>query len=298
MPCVNRRSTVASIELLESRRLLSALPYPSGAGDLKARLVGAADFDATGSPDLLWEDYATGEIYVDLQQGAGQFARQTIGTVNDTSRWDLVGITDVNNDSATPDLVFFDNLLRRVAYWQVQSFVPVRFGYVSSPSIAEKWRFQAHGNFDGDHDSADFLWRNQENGRLCVWSMSLGTAFGGYYIIDGPKDQNWTIEVADDFTTDGKPDLLWRNYKTGQNAVWTMDWSAHTARVTNITMLASLNTTPQAWDIEAVGEFNNNNLDDIIFRNYTTGEVRGWSMNETIKLGEFTLYFNPTPFPF
>jgi hypothetical protein len=36
----------------------------------------------------------------------------------------------------------------------------------------------------------------------------------------GDGDINWWITGVDDFNGDGKADLLWRNYSTGRNAIW------------------------------------------------------------------------------
>jgi hypothetical protein len=36
-------------------------------------------------------------------------------------------------------------------------------------------------------------------------------------------DTNWEIVGTGDFNGDGKTDILWRHYSTGQNAVWFMD---------------------------------------------------------------------------
>ena len=33
-------------------------------------------------------------------------------------------------------------------------------------------------------------------------------------------DLNWRIVGAADFNSDGKPDILWRNFATGANMVW------------------------------------------------------------------------------
>jgi hypothetical protein len=280
----------AVCEALETRRVMSPLPYPAGAGNLQARLVGAADFNADGGRDLLWQNHNNGDIYIEVLTGVNTFVKNTVGTVPDGQRWTLVGIADVNGDGSTPDLIWFDNERRIPAYWRVENLQFQQFAYINSAPIAPGWRFQATGDFDGDGDAADHLWRNFETGRMCVWSMSLGTAFGGFYIFDGPKDLNWTVELAHEFNLDGKPDLVWRNYATGQNAVWTMDWRSNGANPTNVTMINRLNTAPQAWDIEAIGDFNNDNLDDIVWRNYNTGQVLQWNMNGTVKTGEQIMF--------
>ncbi len=276
----------ACFESLERRQMLSVSP---AATELPAKLAGAADFDANGTPDLLWQNRNTGEVYVELQTGPNVYTKQTVGNVGTSGRWEVVGLTDVDLNASTPDILFFDKQNRRLAYWQVESLVPKRFELVSSPSIAEKWDFRATGNFDGDHDSADYLWQNNQNGRLCIWSMSLGKAFGGFYIIDGTRDLNWKVELAEDFSADGKPDLIWRNIKTGQNSIWSMEWGTGNANVLSVTMLPPVTTTPDAWRIDAAGDFDNNLFFDLLFRNQTTGEITGWSMNGLNKVGEFAV---------
>ena len=34
---------------------------------------------------------------------------------------------------------------------------------------------------------------------------------------------DWSIVGVGDFNGDGKPDIVWRNYTNGQNAIWYMD---------------------------------------------------------------------------
>ena len=51
------------------------------------------------------------------------------------------------------------------------------------------------------------------------------------------------VEGAGDFNSDGKSDILWRNYSSGQNVVWYMDGA-------NRTGLNFLNTVADtSWHI-------------------------------------------------
>ena len=54
---------------------------------------------------------------------------------------------------------------------------------------------------------------------------------------------NWDIKSAADFNGDGKPDIIWREQTTGQNAVWYMDGA------TRIGTDLLPTTTNLNWDI-------------------------------------------------
>ncbi|NJL09937.1 MAG: hypothetical protein HC908_06420, partial [Calothrix sp. SM1_7_51] len=42
-------------------------------------------------------------------------------------------------------------------------------------------------------------------------------------LITKVDDLDWKMITAADFNGDGKDDILWRNSRTGENAVWFMD---------------------------------------------------------------------------
>lgn len=282
------------IELLENRRMLSVVPYPSGHGSLQQRLVAAVDFNADGQKDLLWQNHATGEIYVEvvtnITDPTPTYTKHTLGTLAEPDRWTLSGAVDFDGDPSKPDLLWFDNQTRRAAQWLVEALQVTQFRWMQTNPVAPGWRIAGTGNFDGDADDSDIIWRNYETGKLCIWLVSFNHTPGHFVMLDGPTDMNWALELADDFNADFQPDLLWRNYATGQQSVWFMD----NMSVTGVQMLERFHTVPQAWDIEGIGDFNNDLLDDIIYRNYTTGEVLAWLMDETDKLGERTLMTRPS----
>ncbi|MFB3787532.1 MAG: DUF362 domain-containing protein [bacterium] len=86
-------------------------------------------------------------------------------------------------------------------------------------------------------------------------------------------------ERVDDFNNDGKPDIFWRNYATGQNAVWWMD---------NRAILGYRYPPPAAdlnWIFSGTGDFNTDGEPDLVWRNYSTGQNSIWYMDGTKYIG-------------
>jgi Bacterial pre-peptidase C-terminal domain/CARDB len=71
------------------------------------------------------------------------------------------------------------------------------------------------------------------------------------------------------------PDILWRNYSTGQNIAWFMNGTT-VGGYTDITPVGDVN-----WRIEGTGDFNGDGQTDILWRNYSTGQNIAWFMNGT-----------------
>ena len=89
--------------------------------------------------------------------------------------------------------------------------------------------------------------------------------------------------VQGDFNGDGKADLLWRNYTTGENYVWFMNGTA------TIGGASLLPIADVRWRIEGTADFNNDGKTDILWRHTTTGENYIWLMNGTTMSGGASL---------
>jgi hypothetical protein len=78
-----------------------------------------------------------------------------------------------------------------------------------------------------------------------------------------------------DFNGDNQADLVWRNYKTGENSIWLMNGT------TPMQFLLIRRVEDLNWQIGGSGDFNGDGKPDILWRNYATGENSIWLMNGT-----------------
>ncbi|NJL10097.1 MAG: VCBS repeat-containing protein, partial [Calothrix sp. SM1_7_51] len=87
------------------------------------------------------------------------------------------------------------------------------------------------------------------------------------------NNTNWEAEGTTDFNQDGKLDILWRNYITGENVVWLMDG------LKQINSLSLTQVPDQKWKIEGLADFNNDGKSDILWRNYNDSSNAIWFIN-------------------
>jgi hypothetical protein len=71
-----------------------------------------------------------------------------------------------------------------------------------------------------------------------------------------------------DFNGDGFSDILWRNIRTGANAIW---------KSANSTLPQAINgVTNQAWEMVGTGDFNADGIADVLWHNTDTGANTIW----------------------
>jgi len=180
-------------------------------------------------------------------------------------------------------------------------------------------------------DAVDPIWSAQATGdfgvpdaygRTGVFWRNLSTGANGLQWINSSRDitavssQDWQVGGAGDFDGDDKSDLLWRNARSGANAIWKsgdytkqqptpsvtdLQWKIagvgdfdgdgradilwrHSISGQNVIWLAGRQTMRQAmtavtdlaWQIVGVGDFNGDGKDDVLWRNVSTGANVIW----------------------
>jgi hypothetical protein len=135
-------------------------------------------------------------------------------------------------------------------------------------------------------------------------SLAPGTYTGTITVIpDGePEETRFTIpitlrvtatplppqSVENDFTGDGRMDLLWQDQSQGYLALWTMggaDWW----RLQSSDLLAPTRVMDTNWKIVGTGDFNADGKPDIVWHEQTQGWVGIWLMNGRTLIQSVTL---------
>lgn len=178
----------------------------------------------------------------------------------------------VNTTKASrSDLLWRNTSSGQDAVWQMNGSTLVSSFYtvtVGDPN----WKIQATGDFNSD-GAPDYVWRNYSTGQNVIWLMNADNTYRTGLYLTTVNDPNWQIAGAGDFDGDGKTDLIWRNYATGDNVYWLMDG-------TNLRTSGYLLKVPDLnARISGVGDFNGDNQPDLVWRNYQTGQNSIWLMN-------------------
>ena len=135
--------------------------------------------------------------------------------------------------------------------------------------VATDWHIVGTGDFNGDHRD-DVMWRN-DDGRITSW---LGTATGGFTdnianAYNGVS-ADWHVVGIGDFDGDRRDDILWRN-DDGRISDWLGTASGGFApNAANALFMVALD-----WQVAAVGDYNGDGRDDILFRN-DDGRLTNW----------------------
>ncbi|MBD2021059.1 FG-GAP repeat protein, partial [Leptolyngbya sp. FACHB-36] len=244
---------------------------PSAATSSETAYSLSVSIDNTLKPDILWRHYGSGENGVwslNRETFLGSAAIQP--TPIDPS-WTLVAAADFNQDGQS-DILWRNRVSGENAVWLMNGSTQIAGIYL--PTVADQnWTMIAAADFNGDGQN-DILWRNSAVGANVVWYMN-GTTYedGNFGTLNSVGDPNWVLHDAADFNRDGKPDLLWRNYATGDNAVWILDG------VNQVSGDIILSFSDLSWFIQGTGDFNQDRQTDILWRNYRTGENLIWFMD-------------------
>jgi FG-GAP-like repeat len=79
-----------------------------------------------------------------------------------------------------------------------------------------------------------------------------------------------------DFTGDGNADLFWRDQTGGDNYIWGMNGFT---RISQAQLAGAAGNVPINWRVEAIADFDGNTRGDVLWRDYNTGTVAVWQMN-------------------
>jgi translation initiation factor IF-1 len=264
-------------------------PNNFGDGEFYAHIIGdATAYDEGSSAIGKWNDLAnsgsTGAFrplgYIIEYGGfSGEATLKLTGSVAVNVRSQSLAITGGSN------ITLRNNASGQNAILQLNGATLVDFDFIT-PVPDKNWTMVASGDFNGDGKD-DLLWRNYTTGDNAIWLMNGFNNLNAtsQKSITRVADTDWKMIAAADFDGDNKADILWRNDRTGENAVWFMDATSTTTDgryASDEQFFANrIRTVDKNWKMVGAGNFDDDNKADILWRNEVTGENAIWLMNGT-----------------
>jgi hypothetical protein len=195
---------------------------PARSDDPRWQIVGVADFDSDGQADLLWQHSTTGSLAVWLMDGLRiREGRLLTPSSAGDSTWHVAAVGDFDRDGH-PDLLW-ERTDGWLAIWFLNG-TTLRDGVMLNPGRPAEagWHVVGVGNLFGD-GRAQIVWRH-DTGVMALWVLNREKLVDGMLLSPSRvADPAWRVVGLRDIDADGKDDLIWQNFSTGQTAAWLMN---------------------------------------------------------------------------
>jgi uncharacterized protein (DUF2235 family) len=192
----------------------------TGAADLTQsnpwRIVGIADFNGDGTPDVLWQDPVSGAVQVWYLGGAGGNVLTGSADITNRNAWKVVSVADFNQDGH-PDILWQDPVSGFSQIWYMGGAQGTTILGAANLDQTNPWNIVGCADFNGD-GVPDVLWQDPKSGTVQIWYMG-GTQAGA----QGSQLQTavnltanpWRVAAIADFNLDGHPDVVFQDPVTG-----------------------------------------------------------------------------------
>jgi 6-phosphogluconolactonase (cycloisomerase 2 family) len=262
---------------------LPGSPFAPGGGRLvTGRSFVRGDFSRNGRTDILWRHDGSGQNVLWYMNGAELSAGEfTEPPVLPDVRWKMVGTHDFNGDRQS-DILWRHEESGENVLWRMNGRTLVGGEFLTPSALADNdWKMAGTGDFNGD-GRPDIAWHHRVSGQIVLWYMNGSVLQGGTFTTPPAlPDTGWKMVGVADFSGDNRPDLLWRHDVSGENVVWRMaDSVLVSGTFTNPPALADTD-----WRIVAVGDYNLDRRNDIVWRHSVSGQNAIWYMNGVDLIG-------------
>ena len=229
------------------------------------------------------------------------FLYDAVGNRTSVQQTTMQNTSDFNQDG-TPDLAWrlYDNNVGANSIWVMGGANGDQFvrGVTSATPVqgagSANW-WQLTGDINGDGVN-ELLWRNMGAAGATSAGENLYWKLGGAdnYVMQSfaplqepitaaPStfaDPNWVQEAVADMNRDGKGDIIWRNYSTGQNVVWFMGGGSDGQQRIGTADLTTVPINPASYNfrLEAAADFNRDGFTDLAWHDLLGGTIIIWYM--------------------
>jgi cyclophilin family peptidyl-prolyl cis-trans isomerase len=259
---------------------------------------GGTETNLKDTPDFVFQNSASGQIYTWFLDGSGNAVTGTQGLAPGSKYlftgalgdWQLVGMGDVNGDGI-PDLIY-QNTAGQIYTWFLDGSGNAVSGsqglapgskYLFTGALGD-WRVVGVGDVNGD-GIPDLIFQNTA-GQIYAWFLDgSGNAVSGTQGVIGSKYLftgglgDWRVVGVGDVNGDGIPDLIFQN-TAGQIYAWFLDGSGNAVSGTQGVVGSKYLFTGGLgdWRIKGIGDMNGDGIPDLIFQN-TAGQIYEWLLD-------------------
>jgi hypothetical protein len=208
--------------------------------------------------------------------------------------WQLAGLTDMNADGVN-DLVFIrgSDIVVNIIGEQngrpatVEAQQSPIFQFVNDPSFAlngqvakplATWKLVGLEDMNGDQQP-DFVFYSETFKGVVLWLTNANNQVTDGFRVTGPggtptPPAPGAAEALGDFDGDGDTDILWRDGE--KVSLWIMNGTQFASQQE---IPPSQLTAPVGFTLAGVGDFNGDNVQDVVWRNSATNDTVLWLFN-------------------
>jgi hypothetical protein len=217
-----------SVWTLNGHTVTNVQPFSHSVADSNWRIAGTGDFNADGSPDVVWHHQTQGWVYLWYMNGATRIGDTYFSRDRVNPGWRIAAVGDFTADGK-PDIVWQNDAEGRIAIWMCDGTTVLGFVELPVQFIDTQWRVAAAGDFNADGET-DLLLRHVGYGEVGVWLMNGLTRTSYVTLSPGAiVDQAWQAVAIIDANDDTKPDIVWAHATEGWLAIWYMNGHIRTS---------------------------------------------------------------------